>query len=277
MKAPDDKVFRWSNFNGANKPVTGGVIQTVSFTGNDLPSSGVIAYHIVTTAAANSLTNITRLRLKSDGTTIYDVATAPFRRWFERFTQANTVPGLTLQSFTIPVNFCDIIDDDLADVCQFPPGTVPTLEIVFSAASAAGNVFCGWTQSNQDCHFTPMLLGNATNIGINQNASQFPITVPGDAQIRAVIHDTTGIGTFRIELNQFWYHQQIGALYLGVATGDMTIEGDRWEDPATVTTQTARRIPMITPQAGISRLLLDTGATYPATAELTLWMARQVA
>jgi hypothetical protein len=267
---------RWSNFNGSGKTITVTAAQTISFTGNDMPSSGVVAYHVVTTGANNNLTNITRLRLKADGQTIYDVDTTHFRKWFERFTQANTAPSLTNLRFTIPVNFCDIIDDDLADVCQFPPGTVPTLEIVTGAGTSAGSAFVGWTQTDQECHFTPMLLGQAMNIAASQTQSQYPLTVPGDAMIRGFTIVDTNLAVLRMELNQFLYHQQIGPLYLAATTGDMVLEGDSWEDPASITTHGARRIPMISPTPGTSRLLLDTGAGYSAANEVTLWMARGV-
>lgn len=269
-----EKIRRWSNFNGSPKTIAASGL--TSFTGNDAPSSGVVAYHIVTTGAGNNLTNATRLRLKTDGQTIYDVDVTHFRKFFERFTQANTAPALGVSRFTIPTNFCDIIEDELADVCQFPPGTVPTIEVQWGAGAAAGNAFIGWTQSNQDCHYTPMLLGQALNLGASQNAAQVPINVAGDAEVRGVIMHTTAVGTWKIELNQFLFHQCIGALYLTVATGDMGLEGDSWEDPATITTQCGRRIPMVNPTTGISRLIVDTGAGFAATAEYTLWMAHPI-
>jgi hypothetical protein len=274
--------MRFKNFNGAGKAVSNLVAQTLSFTGNDLPSTGVVAYHFATTGAANTFANIvTRLRVKSDGQTIYDVDPTHFRKWSERFTQSNFSPATAATRWSIWFNFTDIVDDDLADTCQFPPGTVPTVEFVTNASAVTGSIFAGWTQTDVEPHFTPYLYGQAMNIALSAKQAQFPIQTPGNAAVRGLISVGTGLGTLRAELNQFVYVQTSSALYQNVATGDMALEMESIEDgnngagvPA-IATHFAQRIPMIVPAAGSSRVLLDTESTWAgATNELTLWLAR---
>jgi hypothetical protein len=267
--------MRWHAENMTGKAVANLVAQTISFTGNDLPSTGVVAFHFATTGGANSLANLIAngLRVKADGQTIYDADLTAFRKWNERFSQANYAAATAATRVSIWFNFQDIIDDDLADTCQFPPGTVPTVEFLTNASAVTGFVFAGWTQSDVEQHFTPYLLQQANNIGASQRQARFPINTPGNAAIRGLIIPTTGLGTLRLELNGFPYINNSSALYQGTATGDMLLELDSSEDGTTITTHAAVRVPMIVPATGISQLILDTEAGWAAANAVTLWMA----
>jgi hypothetical protein len=272
--------MRWHAENMSAKAVSNLVAQTISFTGNDLPSTGVVAFHFCTTGAANTLANILAngFRVKADGQTIYDTDVTALRKWMERFTQGNYAPATTATRWSLWFNFSDIVDDDLADTCQFPPGTIPTVEFLTNASAVTGSVFGGWTQCDVEQHFTPYLLQQANNIGATQKQAQFPINTPGNAAIRGLILPTTGLGTLRLELNSYPYINNTSALYQNVATGDMLQELDAIEDGSTsgaptITTHAAIRVPMIVPSQGLSRLVLDTESTWTAANAITLWMA----
>jgi hypothetical protein len=268
--------MRWHAENMAGKAIANLVAQTLSFTGNDLPSTGVCAFHFGTSGgAANSIANCMAngMRVKADGQTIYDLDVTAFRKWNERFSQANYTPATTAIRWTIWFNFQDIIDDDLADTCQFPPGTVPTVEFLTNATVVTGNIFAGWTQCDIEQHFTPLLLSQANNIGAVQRQSQFPVNTPGNAAIRGLVIPTTGLGTLKMELNGFPYINVTSALYQGSATGDVLLELDSNEDPGTITTHVGKRVPMIVPRQGLSRLILDTEAGWTAANAVTLWLA----
>jgi hypothetical protein len=277
--------FRYSNFNGAGKTIAAGTGNgTLSFTGNDLPSTGVVAYHFATSGTtANTILLLfggagARMRVKADGQTIFDLDQTHYRKWLERFSQANYSPATSAVRFSIWFNFLDIVDDNMADTCQFPGGTVPTVEFdTVGSTMFAGALTAGWTQTTQDAHYTPYLYQQALNIGASAIQAQFPITVPGSAGVRGIVIPTTNIKTFRFELNQYCYVQAPGALYTtATSQGDMFLEMEQIEDGTTITTHTAHRIPMIQPAGGISRALLDTGASWAVTDALTMWLARPV-
>lgn len=276
---------RWTSFLGSSKAVSavgaGAATTTISFSGNDLPSAGVIAYHFVMTANQFSLLN--RIRVKADARQIYDVSRTHFRKWVERFSQNGLATPDAYTRFTVPFNLMDIVDDDLADICQFPRGTVPTVELVFGGQIlgtnvgpvVAGNVFAGWTQTDAAPQFFPQLVGQVMNIPASSTNATYSINTMG--AIRGAVVDTTGLSRLKLELNGFSYHQLTGALYQGVATGDMTLASQDLEDGAnssggvTITSQAGLRIPMIAASGGGSRVELDTGTTWSTGCELTTW------
>lgn len=272
---------RFTSFLGSGKPVQNAAAQVITFTGNDLPSAGVVAYHFVTTATtgATDVADITRIRVKADNRLIYDVNQLHFRKWQERFSTVGYALGTALTRWTIPFNLFDIVDDDLADTCQFPRGTVPTVEITLGTGSAGGSIFAGWTQTDAQPVFYPTLIGQQMNIAASAVNATFPINSQG--AIRGMIVNTVGLSRFKAELNGFQYHQLTGASYLGAATGDMVLESQALEDGAgtaggvTIDTAAGLRIPMVVASQGSSRVELDTGTTWggatPTQNELTLW------
>jgi hypothetical protein len=269
---------RFTSFLGSGKSVAATTAQVITFTGNDLPSAGVVAYHFVTaqSSGATDVADITRIRVKADNRLIYDVGLTHFRKWQERFSTVGYALPTALTRWTIPFNLFDIVDDDLADTCQFPRGTVPTVEITLGAGSAAGSIYAGWTQTDAQPVFYPTLIGQQMNIAASAVNATFPINSQG--AVRGMMVDTTGLSRFKAELNGFQYHQLTGAQYLGTATGDMVLESQALEDGAgtsggvTITTAAGLRIPMVVASQGSSRVELDTGSSWVGTAnELTLW------
>lgn len=267
---------RFTSFLGSGKTIDATTAQVLTFTGNDLPSAGVVAYHFVMTTAANTVADLTRIRVKADNRLIYDVNLTHFRKWQERFSSVGYALDTTLQRFTIPFNLFDIVDDDLADVCQFPRGTVPTVEITTGNATGAGKIFAGWTQTDAQPVFYPTLIGQQMNVAASATNAGFPINSQG--AIRGMVVDTTGLSRFKAELNGFQYHQLTGPQYLGTTTGDMVLESQALEDGAgtsggvTITAAAGLRIPMVVASQGSSRIEIDTGSSWGGNSnELTLW------
>ena len=267
---------RFTSFLGSGKTVAATTAQVITFTGNDLPSAGVVAYHFGMTGDGNIVSDISRIRVKADNRLIYDVNLLHFRKWQERFSSVGyALPG-TQTRFTIPFNLFDIVDDDLADTCQFPRGTVPTVEITTTNGTVAGSIYAGWTQTDAQPVFYPTLIGQQMNIAASATNATFPINSQG--AVRGMVLDATGLSRFKAELNGFQYHQLIGAQYLTNTTGDMVLESQSLEDGAgssgsvTITTAAGLRIPMVVASQGSSRVELDTGSSWVGTAnELTLW------
>ena len=279
---------RWTSFLGSGKPVTASTAQVLTFTGNDLPSAGVVAYHFVWqgTTAGNANADITRIRVKADNRQIFDVCYPHYAKWLERFSQNGVAPATNALRFSLWFNLLDIVDDDLADVCQFPRGAVPTVEITTGSNTVAGNVYAGWTQTDQAPQFYSQLIGQQMNIAASATNANFPISTTG--AIRGAILDTTSLGRVKMELNGFTYHQLIGTGYLGQNfLGDMSLAASDVEDGAgtsgqvTISNQVGLRVPMIVASSGASRLEIDTGSGWAsanssgagtATAnEVTLW------
>jgi hypothetical protein len=271
---------RWTSFLGSGKTVAATTSQVITFTGNDLPSAGVVAYHFVWqgATAGNAVADISRIRVKADNRQIFDVSLTHFRKWLERFSQNGYALPTTELRFSIPFNLMDIVDDDLADVCQFPRGAVPTVEITTGSGTVAGNLYAGWTQTDQAPQFYSQLIGQQMNISGGATNATFPITTAG--AIRGAILDTANLGRLKMELNGFAYHQLIGSNYLNIAgqtIGDMTLAASDTEDgaanggSAVITTQAGLRVPMIVASSGASRIELDTGSSWSTSNELTLW------
>lgn len=267
---------RFTSFLGSGKDISNTSAQVVTFTGNDLPSAGVVAYHFVTTGSTNDLSDIDRIRVKADNRLIYDINTLQFRKWQERFSSVGFALPTSATRFTIPFNLFDIVDDDLADVCQFPRGTVPTVELTFNTGSATGKIYAGWTQTDAQPVFYPTLIGQQMNIAASATNASFPINSQG--AIRGALINTAGLSRVKIEMNGFQYHQLVGAQYLGSTTGDMVLESQSLEDgagnggTALITTAAGLRIPMVVASQGSSRVELDTGSSWGGTSnELALW------
>lgn len=273
---------RFTNFLGSGKTYdaasptsTNYASQVVTFTGNDLPSAGVVAYHFGMTADTFNIVN--RIRVKADNRLIYDVGPAHFRKWAERFSSVGYTMPTDLLRFSIPFNLFDIVDDDLADVCQFPRGTVPTVELTLQcrggstpASITGGKIYAGWTQTDAQPVFYPTLIGQQMNIAASATNATFPISERG--AIRGMIVDTTGLGRFKCELNGFQYVHAFSAAYLGATCGDGLLESQSLEDGAgknggvTIATQAGFRIPMVVASQGSSRVELDTYGGWAAGA-----------
>lgn len=262
---------RFKSFNGAAKAITVTAAQVVQFTGNDLPSQGVVAFHFTTSGANNTFANIcTRVRVKADNVLITDVGPTHLRKWGERFTQANYAPATTAVRWSLWFNMSDIVDDDLADKCQFPRGTVPTVEFTTNANTSAGFIIAEWTQSDVPAEFYPRLIGQPMNIPASQVQQRFPLSDP--SMLRGIIHESTGVDRWQLRLNGFDWEQLAGPQYNGLTAGDGILETEQIEDGTTITGTSARRLPMVPASSGSSEVILSTGAGWGGVGnEVTLW------
>lgn len=275
---------RWTNFLGSPKAITAATAQTLVWTGNDLPSDGVVGFHFAVLDAA-AVTNVnelatcmTRLRIKADSTTIVDIPLAHFQAHQERFSQANFAAAPTNQAWSVWLNMFDIVDDDLADRCQFPRGTVPTVELTTSAAVVAGSAFCGWTQSDQPADYYPVLLSGPMNIPAGAVNQTFPISEPG--MMRGYGLNTVGLQRVRLEISGFQYEYLPGVDYAPPTTagnaGDMFRGTEQIENGTTFTDPIWHRLYMVEAGLGSSRIELSTrAAIWAGTAnEFSYWAVR---
>ena len=125
---------RRTNHTGTTKTIAAST--TVVFNSSDIDSANVVAHHLTMSGTGDTLANITRIRVKANGTTIYDFAPATLRAFIERFSPSNPAPATSRTSLTIPYNLLDLRDEDAADQCQFPLGALATIEVTFNASAA---------------------------------------------------------------------------------------------------------------------------------------------
>lgn len=272
---------RWTNFLGSGKAIGAGAVQTITFTGNDLPGSGMVALHFATQGAVAATTAIqhvmARLRIKADSTTIFDVNLAHYQAWMQRFSQANYTPSIvgSVQRWTVWLNMFDIVDDDLADVCQFPKGAVPTVELTTAATVTAGTVFAGWTITDQPAAYYPVLIGQQMNIPAAAVNQSFPITEPG--MLRGYGLNTVGLDRTRLELSGFQYEYLPGVSYNAPTTGgDMFRDTNQAEDGIVTDNPCMHRLYNVQAGQGSSRIELTTLVAVWAgvTNELSTWAIR---
>lgn len=204
------------DFNGSGKTIAAST--TVTFTPADIEGAGVVAYHGVMTGVGNTFNAIDRFRVRMNGATLYDISKDQFRGYIQRFTngrvhypQGNAsgqvippFPGgagtpVDWRRFTIPFYFLDREKSEEADVCQFPVGALPTVEIVFNANAVAGSIFMGWTQTDVTPLCYPRLYSSLMNVAAVSPNARYPFVDEG--VIRGIGLETTGLARARISLN----------------------------------------------------------------------------
>lgn len=169
------------------------------------------------TGAGNTFNAIDRIRVKANGVTFYEITSALFRAFVQRFTEgkvcypANQVippppagtaaPGVAIdwRRFTIPFCFLDRQKSEEADVCQFPVGSQPTVEIVFNANAVAGTIFAGWTETDVEARCWPKLYSSQMNVPASQSNGRYIFSE--DGVVRGFGLETTGLGRVRMVLN----------------------------------------------------------------------------
>lgn len=215
-------------------PETIAASTTVTFTSAKVPSSGVVMYHFGMTGAGNTWNAIDRVRVKADGVPFVDVSSGLFRAYIQRFTNGKrTYPAngainnlstagaaVDWRRFTIPLCFIDREKSEEADVCQFPVGALPTIEIVFNANAVAGSIYASWTETDVEPRCYPKLYSNQMNIAASNVNGRYPFSEEGI--IRGFGVETTGLGRFRAVLNgKQIYHNQGQPASSATVTEDM--------------------------------------------------------
>jgi hypothetical protein len=230
---------RICDFNSSGKTIA--TSTTVTFTSADIPGSNIVAYHVAMTGAGNTFNAIDRIRVKANGVTIYEITSGLFRSFVQRFTNgrvgypANQAvpppPGaagtaVDWRRFTIPFCFLDREKSEEADVCQFPVGTQPTVEVVFNANAVAGSAFIGWTESDVTPRCWPKLYSSQANIPASQSNGRYIFSE--DGVIRGLGFETTGLARARAVLNgrQVYHMKGQPANSTTVTEDDLILESE---------------------------------------------------
>jgi len=191
-------IFR--NYNAGARAIAPGVAQTVVWNSSDIPGTGVSAYHIDMTGAGNDFANVTRVRIKAAGQTIWDVNGPHIQSMIQRLGRSNLAPAAADTNFVLPLYKEDYGDNEgMKFLGGFPRGLAPTLEIDVDAAVAAGNAFCGWSQSDQPFAFYTKYIGSQTNIAAGVVNGRVPLTQ--DGIIRGISINSVGLLRLKIQMS----------------------------------------------------------------------------
>jgi len=172
---------------------------TVVFTATDIPGAGVVAYHFLFAGAGMTFGDLTRIRVKGAGQTLFDVDPTALQAWINRYYGSNLAPVAGDVSFTIPFWYPTQAQGDpqAGDFSQMPSGLAPTIELVIGAGGAVGTVQAAWTISDMKPTATPALLGSAMNIGVGPAVNQhYPLFEQGG--VKGVCLNTTGLTRARL-------------------------------------------------------------------------------
>lgn len=233
---------------------------TVTFTAADIPANGVVAYIARFTGAGMTVGDLTRIRVKSGGQTIYDMDFAHYQAFIQRLSQSHYTPVAADTSMLIPFWLPDLENEDQQDLCQMPFGQPPTVELVIGAGGAAGTVQLGYIVSNVQPKLYAIALGSQMNIPASVNQARFPFVEPG--LVIGLQLPTVGLTRFQAVLN--------GAKRIEIEGTEMLFFSQRWNQVSSATGITSPAYTKIVgPQsapAGNSGVVLDTAAGFAGVA-----------
>lgn len=236
---------------------------TVTFTPNDIPGDRVVAYMFLFTGAGMTVGDLTRIRIKAGGNTIWDVSFAHFQAWQQRFFPSNLAAAAADTILHVPLYLPDIQDEDSADVCQFPRGQAPTVELVIGAGGAAGTCQAAWIQTDVDrapgggSLVYPALYSNALNWSASTNNNRYPISEGG--LVRGISINPVGLTRYKVVLYDRTRYQIEGTSLLLAEQRDRNV--------ATIVDPIAHKIVgMQQAPPGVSYLEADLAAGWAGTA-----------
>lgn len=189
--------------------------QTVTFSAGEIPSAGVVAYHLTfddAAAAGTVNSDATRVRVKANGVLIVDMPGTMLFALNQRFgsghpsygdkalTNLSSAGAADLhQRFTIPLfDVCDP-DKERRDMTQFPPGAGVTVEVAWGTVTASSTCTIGWSETDMPARAYPKFISQAMNVAINQTNARFSFADEG--LIKAIGLNAKGCRRARLVLS----------------------------------------------------------------------------
>lgn len=234
---------RKTDFFGATKALVATTVQNITWTTTELPSDGVIAYHLAFQGAGNDLSDITRIRLSANGANIINETPLQLRGWLEAYSGGKITLDANETRFTVPLLMLDAMVPDYQDLCQFPASSPVQLELTTGAGTAVGQILVSFTLSNVRPQSFPRRLAQVMNIGAGVQNQRFQFQENG--VVRGIHLDRTGINRLRIVIDGDDCTHEPGTDFNDVATafGDLSRESQRiYGDGEFITTSGYTRI-----------------------------------
>lgn len=209
---------RTYGFSSATK-ATAAAAQTIVFPPSEIDAAGVVAFHVAMSVAGNAVSDITRVRVKANGTTIIDVSAAYLWAYQLRF--HGRQDAAAAHGFTIPLYIGDARSDDEADACQFMPGASATVEVDTGAGAVVGAMMLGWTKTTVPAQYYPTLISQPMNVAASSVNARVGLGAPGFVQGIGLMNTT--LAQARIVLSGIEVFNLTGAVYGGVVFNEGTV------------------------------------------------------
>lgn len=252
------------NFNAGGQNMVGGAVETIVFNSSEIASDQVAGFYL-TVDNADTISSITRVRIKSSGTTIYDVSLPELLAYFQRASRSNfTANPAVDQSLSVPLYILDSSGSERY-AAGFPRSQACTVEVVRDATGTAGRMFCGWRLWTTPFPFYSVFTGTQSNIAGAAVNFRVPISAPGLLRYWGLPMD-----------NLLRARLVVSGQQLVDMSRDQLLESQQMEglDGATPTLgqfQMFKLDSMIPVSAGNSYLELETGAGWSATDEVAFY------
>lgn len=256
---------RTANTQGAAKPIAAATAQQIVWSGNDLESNGVVGYVAVFDGATNAFDDVARIRVKSNGVSVWDVDAAHYASYLQRISFSNYAPAAADQFVYIPLNILDAATDRLADTCQFPANTQATVELSMKNTVVAGSAFVGWVKTAVEPLWYSRFFSSPLNVAGPVTTYTFPFAEQG-------LIDAFTLNTVGLVKAELWLSGQLvlnlpGAAF-GAAIGDMFRALQIPYNATTLTNPICQKVNLGLPaQAGNSKLVVSATAGWLATNE----------
>lgn len=271
---------RTGSYLGSPKAIANLVAQTLTWTSSEIDSTGVTGFTLGLQPVGNTIAIVDRVRVRAAGQVILEMTLAQLLAYQASYSRANFADATTGTKLYIPLNMLDGPTMEARDQCQFPPGAEAQVEIVLLATAVTGTAVLGWTISTQVPRFFPRILTSSSNItaAANKNA-KFLFSESGI--IRAIGFDTRGVDRAELTVSGQRAWNLPGAVFQGLAYGDLLAEKDVSEfGDAVAATQNYRyhAVDLLIPGAnGSTNLILDTTAAWPGTtSEISVYAVDEV-
>lgn len=270
---------RTGSYLGSPKVIANLVAQTLTWTSSEIDSTGVIGFYVG--FQGNTIAIVDRVRVRAAGQVILEMTLAQLLAYQASYSKANFSDPTTQSELYIPLNLLDGPTIEARDSCQFPPGAEAQVEVVLLATAVTGTAVLGWALSDQVPKWFPRILTAQSNIAaaINKNA-KFVFSESGI--IRAIGFDTRGVDRAELTISGQRAWNMPGAVFQGLAYGDILAEKDVAEfgdGVAAAQNYRMHAVDLLIPGAnGSTNLILDTTAAWPGTtSEILVYAIDKVA
>lgn len=186
---------RRTEFQANGHTIAAGVAQTIVWQSSELPMADVVTL-LPVFQGGTTLADVTRIRVKSAGSTIIDIPPNKLRSWVQRTSPANLLIAATASAFPIPLNWLEQPTEEAQDLCAMPRGAGLSVEIQLAATASAGSAIMGWEVTDVASTMSPVYLSTAMGIPLGATEARYNFSAPG--VLAGVSLPSRGIGKARV-------------------------------------------------------------------------------
>lgn len=181
-------------YRAATVALAASTVETLTFSGDTLPKSGVVGLSFAITGTSKQYNSIDFVVVKVNGVTQYHATQAQLRLYLERFSRANESPADADTNWMIPFYIPDEKGDRRYEA-QLRPGDV-TVEVTTTSVANTGTLQIGWVLSDVKAKFYTQILRHVLNIAASDSAGERILKREG--LLRGFSVNTTGLDEIRL-------------------------------------------------------------------------------